>query len=69
MPRRRYTTEQISNRLRKADVLISQGRSIGEVAKELAISEHAYSWGQKTRPKSKRRSHKEVDADWITLCC
>jgi putative transposase len=42
MPRQRYTTEQIINKLRKAEVLISQGRSIGEVAKELAISDHTY---------------------------
>jgi transposase-like protein len=36
------STEQIINKLRKAEVLISQGRSIGEVAKELSISEHTY---------------------------
>lgn len=42
MPRKRYTTEQIINKLRQAEVLISQGRSISEVAKELAISDHTY---------------------------
>ena len=42
MPRQRYTTEQIINKLRQAEVLISQGRSIREVAKELAISDHTY---------------------------
>ena len=42
MPRIRFTTEQIINKLRQAEVLISQGRSIGEVAKELAISDHTY---------------------------
>jgi len=42
MPRQRYTTEHIINKLRKAEVLISQGRSISEVAKELAISDHTY---------------------------
>jgi len=45
MPRQRYTTEQIINKLRQAEVLLSQGRSIREVAKELAISEHTcYRW-------------------------
>jgi putative transposase len=42
MPRQRYTTEQIINKLRTAEVLISQGRSIREVAKELRISDHTY---------------------------
>ena len=42
MPRKRYTTEQIINKLRQSEVLISQGRSISEVAKELAISDHTY---------------------------
>jgi len=42
MPRQRYTTEQIINKLRQAEVLLSQGRSIREVAKELAISDHTY---------------------------
>jgi putative transposase len=42
MPRQRYTTEQIINKLRQVEVVISQGRSIREVAKELAISDHTY---------------------------
>jgi transposase-like protein len=42
MPRQRYTTEQIINKPRRAEVLLSQGRSIREVAKELAISDHTY---------------------------
>ena len=42
MPRQRYSTEQIINKLRQAEVLLSHGRSIREVAKELAISDHTY---------------------------
>jgi putative transposase len=42
MPRQRYTTEHSINKLRQAEVLISQGRSIREVAKELTISDHTY---------------------------
>ncbi|MBT3275094.1 MAG: transposase [Spirochaetales bacterium] len=42
MPRVRYSTEQIINKLRQAEVLISQGRSVNEAAKELAISDHTY---------------------------
>jgi putative transposase len=42
MPRQRYTTEQIISKLRQAEVLLSQGRPIREVAKELTISDHIY---------------------------
>jgi transposase len=42
MPRQRYTTEQIINKLRQAEVLLSHGQSIREVAKELVISDHTY---------------------------
>jgi putative transposase len=38
----RYTPEQIINKLRQAEVLVSQGRSVREIAKELGISEHTY---------------------------
>lgn len=39
IPRKRCTTEQIINKLRQAEDLISQVRSIRDVAKELAISD------------------------------
>jgi putative transposase len=42
MPRVRYTAEQIINKLRQAEVLLAQGKSVGEVAKELGISDHTY---------------------------
>ena len=42
MPRIRFTTEQIINKLRQAEVLISQGRTVSAVAKELSVSEHTY---------------------------
>jgi transposase-like protein len=42
MPRVRYSAEQIINKLRQAEVLISQGRTVSEAAKELEISDHTY---------------------------
>jgi len=42
MPRIRFTTEQIINKLRRAEVLISQGRTVSSVVKELSISKHTY---------------------------
>ena len=42
MPRKGYSTEQIINTIRQAEAWISQGQTIGEVAKELAISERTF---------------------------
>ena len=42
MPRRRFTAEQIINHLREAEVLLSQGRSVGEVCRQLEVSENTY---------------------------
>ncbi len=37
MPRRRFTAEQIINHLREAEVLLSQGNSVGEVCRQLEV--------------------------------
>lgn len=42
MPRQRYTTEQIIGKLREAEVLLSQGQTIGQVSRGLGISDHTY---------------------------
>ena len=42
MPRRRFTAEQIINHLREAEVLLSQGKSVGEVCRRLEVSENTY---------------------------
>jgi transposase-like protein len=43
MPRKRhYSTEQIITKLREADVLLSQGKSAEEIARELEISKQTY---------------------------
>lgn len=42
MPRARYTTEQIIGKLREAEVLLSQGHTIGQVSRGLGISDHTY---------------------------
>jgi putative transposase len=39
MPKQTYTAEQIISKLREAEVLISQGKTISAVAKALGISE------------------------------
>ena len=42
MARKRFTAEQIINHLREAEILISQGKSIREVARQISISEQTY---------------------------
>ena len=42
MARKRHTPEQILGKLRDADVLLTQGESIAEVARKLEVSEQTY---------------------------
>ena len=42
MSRKRYSTEQIIQKLREAEVELSKGRSVGEVAKQLGITDQTY---------------------------
>jgi transposase-like protein len=42
MPKQNYTAEQIISKLREAEVLISQGKTIPEVSKALGISDVTY---------------------------
>ena len=42
MPRKRFTVEQIINHLREAEVLLSQGRFVGEVCRQIGVSEQSY---------------------------
>ncbi len=42
MSRKRYATEQIIGMLREAEVLLSQGKTAGEVCRHLGVSEQSY---------------------------
>ncbi len=42
MPKKHFTTEQIINMLREAEVILSQGTPIAQVCKKLGISEQSY---------------------------
>jgi putative transposase len=42
MKRRRHTPEQVVRKLREAERLLGEGRTIPEAAKELGISENTY---------------------------
>ena len=42
MGRRSYTAEQIINKLREAEVLLSQGSTVGEASKRIGVTEQTY---------------------------
>ena len=42
MPKKRFNAEEIIHKLREADVLLSQGRTISEVCKQLAVTDQTY---------------------------
>ena len=42
MPRKIFTTEQIINKLRKAEVMVSQGAAVAAVCKELGVTDQTY---------------------------
>jgi len=42
MVRKTYTPEQIINKLREAEVLLSQGATIGEASRKIGVTEQTY---------------------------
>ena len=42
MPRKRFTVEQIICHLREADVRLAQGRTVGDVSREIGVSEQSF---------------------------
>ncbi len=42
MPRKRFSVEQIIHHLGEADVLLSQGRTVGQVCRGIGASEQSY---------------------------
>ena len=42
MPKKRYNAEDIIHKLREADVLLGQGKTISQVCKQIGITERTY---------------------------
>jgi len=42
MSRKRFSVEQIINHLREAEVLVSQGQTVGEICRRIGVSEQSY---------------------------
>ena len=42
MPKKRYTVEEIIHKLRKSDVLLSQGKTVSQACRQLGVSDQTY---------------------------
>jgi putative transposase len=42
MPKKGYTPEQIINKLREAEILLSQGTMVGEVCRKIGVTDVTY---------------------------
>lgn len=42
MSRKRFSVEQIINQLREAEVLLAQGKTVGEICRHIGVSEQRY---------------------------
>ncbi len=42
MPKKRFSVEQIISHLREAEVFLAQGQTIGQVCRQIGISEQSY---------------------------
>ena len=70
MPRKQYTVEEIIQKLREAEVLISQGQTVGQAARRLGITEQTYyrwrrEYGGLDRSQAQRL--KEVERENVRL--
>jgi putative transposase len=44
MAKKGYTPEQIINKLREAEILLSQGAIVAVVSKKIGVSDYTYYW-------------------------
>ena len=66
MPKQRFTTEEIIHKLREADVMSGQGKTVAEVRKQLRITGKAYFRWRKSHSglridQAKRRKELETE--------
>jgi putative transposase len=42
MPKKRFSSEEIIHKLREAEVLVAQGRTVADLCRQLGVSEQTY---------------------------
>ena len=70
MPRKQFTSDQIITKLREAEVLLSQGMTVVEAARQLEISEQTYYRWRKEYgglDKTQARKLKELERENLQL--
>ena len=70
MPRKQFSSEQIITKLREAEVLLNQGMTVVEAARQLEISEQTYYRWRKEYgglDKTKARKLKELEKENLQL--
>ena len=70
MPRKKRTPEEIIHNLREAEVLLSQGQTVQQVAKQLGITEQTYYRWRKEyggMDKSQARKLKDLERENVQL--
>lgn len=58
MPKNRYTAEEIIHRLREADVLIAEGKTVTATCKQLGVTDQTYYRWRKEYGRHEGRSGK-----------
>jgi len=48
MSRKRFSVEQIINHLREAEVLLAQGKTVGEICRQIGVSEQSFATSSST---------------------
>ena len=70
MPRKQFSSEQIITKLREAEVLLNQGMTVVETARQLEISEQTYYRWRKEYgglDKTQARKLKELEKENLQL--
>ena len=70
MSRKRYSAEEIINKLREAEVLLSQGQTVSEAVRKLEVSEQTYyRWKREYGglDKTQARKLKELEKENLQL--
>ena len=70
MPKKRYNAEEVVNKLRGSDGFLSQGKTVGEVCKQIGVSDQAhYRWrkiyGVTKVDQAKRLKEMEAENAWL----
>jgi len=64
MVRKGYTPEQIINKLREAEILLSQGNAIGVVSRKIGVSDYTYyRWRKEYGGMSVDQAHRLKDLE------